>query len=111
MSIALAEYPGNPAGMGIRFVRIEGVDGPAAGAGASWSCNVGGEAGGEGKVEEASPYPWLAFVSKSPVLMLTRSDAAFDIPSLTASTARSPRSAMIGFDEDEVWRRGRVRVR
>lgn len=91
--MAACEYPGNPAGMGIRFERLAG--GGEAGGHGSWPAWPG--AAEEGDAEAGS--------------ILTKSEAAFAIPSRTASTALSPRSVTIGLDDDEVCSLGKVRVR
>jgi len=85
-------YPGNPAGIGIRFLP------------------KGGEAGGDGRCDSCCSETKLPSGNDSVGPRLIRSEAALDIPSRTASTARCPRSVTIGTPCWVVCRRGRVSV-
>jgi hypothetical protein len=102
--IALEEYPGKPAGMGIRFVCLLATD------------PRGGDGGFDASTGSKSVVVVVGDIAATGLGVgdsrLIKSDAALPSPSLTASTARWPRSAMIGVDWDgEDCRRGRVSVR
>jgi hypothetical protein len=78
-SIGTFEYPGKPAGIGIRFLPN------------------GGEAGGEGKCDSCCVESTLPAGNESgPGPRFIRSAAALEIPSRTASTARCPKSVTMG---------------